>query len=246
MKPVIGISGSIIIDQGGRFPGYKRAYVNDTYVQSVLDAGGVPFIVPVINDEETIDQMIQQIDGLVMSGGHDVNPLLYGEEPLAKQGSVFPERDEFDQLLIKKAIAAGKPVFAICRGLQILNVAFGGSIYQDLSYIENASIKHDQYNNTEVPTHTIDIEPGTHLHSVFGDTALVNSFHHQAIKDVAPGFLISARARDKVIEAIEMESSTFVLGVQWHPEMLTKGYPLMLKLFETLVEKAEQQKAAVL
>lgn len=238
-KPIIGISGSIIIDQGGRFPGYKRSYVNDDYIQSVINAGGIPFIIPVNSDMNVIKQQIEQLDGLILSGGHDVNPLLYGEEPTTKQGTIFPERDQFDQQLIRTAVALDKPAFAICRGIQILNATFGGTMYQDLSYIEDSYIKHDQYAGPSLASHTVSVEEGSYIHKVFGSTVMTNSFHHQAIKDVAPGFKVTARAKDGVIEAIEKEGNGIVIGVQWHPEMMTKDHEKMAELFKVFIEASQ-------
>lgn len=240
-KPIIGISGSIIIDQGGRFPGYERAYVNNNYIQSVVQAGGVPFIIPVVSEPELIYQQVEQIDGLVVSGGHDVNPILYGEEPWEKQREIFPERDEFDQILIKAVIEANKPVLAICRGIQILNVTFGGTLYQDISYKEGAFVKHEQDAGPFIATHTIQIEKGSLLESILGPKCLTNSFHHQAIKDVAPGFKVTAKAKDGIIEAIEKEDADFVLGVQFHPEMMAEKHENMMNLFKVFIRAVNRR-----
>ncbi|WJQ08778.1 gamma-glutamyl-gamma-aminobutyrate hydrolase family protein [Geobacillus stearothermophilus] len=241
MKPIIGISGGIMIDQGGRFPGYERVYVNNNYVQSVVRAGGVPFIIPIVNDPELIYRQVEQIDGLIVSGGHDVNPILYGEEPLEKQGAVFPERDEFDQVLIKTTIEASKPVLAICRGIQILNVAFGGTLYQDISYKKGAFIKHEQDAGPSVATHTIQIVRGSLLERILGTESLTNSFHHQAIKDTAPGFKVTAKTKDGIIEAIEKEDADFVIGVQFHPEMMVEKNTDMLNLFKAFINAASKK-----
>ncbi|GGD12289.1 gamma-glutamyl-gamma-aminobutyrate hydrolase family protein [Pontibacillus salipaludis] len=243
MKPLIGISGSIIIDQGGRFPGYDRAYVNNDYVQSVLRAGGVPFILPVLEDDETVRAQASAMDGLVLSGGQDINPLLYNEEPRPKQGSPFPERDHSEAILAKEMIRQGKPVFAICRGVQILNVTYGGSLYQDVSYMDGEPLKHDQYNKPWQESHTITTEPDSVMREQFGEKTITNSFHHQSIKDVAPGFRATAFAADGVIEAIEKEDGEgFVIGVQWHAEMMTRKHERMQKLFNRFVQEVIQVK----
>jgi putative glutamine amidotransferase len=243
MKPIIGISGGHLIDQGGRFPGYKRSYVNDNYIQSVIAAGGVPYIIPVNDEEEVIREQVLNVNGLILSGGDDVFPQFYGEEPLEKLGGVFPERDIFDSRLIKFALELRKPIFAICRGIQILNVTFGGTLYQDLSYIDNCTIKHDQYSRSDLSTHTVTFSSESRLYKIFGDSTRVNSFHHQAIKDVAPGFRVAAVAKDGVIEAIEKEGDDYVVAVQWHPEMLAHKDPLMLTLFKTFVAEADKKKS---
>ncbi|WEG12593.1 gamma-glutamyl-gamma-aminobutyrate hydrolase family protein [Pullulanibacillus sp. KACC 23026] len=242
MKPIIGVSGSHIIDQSGRWPGYTRAYVNDNYIQSVVKAGGVPYMIPLVYDEEVIKHQVENLDGLVLSGGQDVSPVFYNEEPLQKLGGIFPERDQFDMLLIRQMLAQKKPVFAICRGIQILNVAFGGSLHQDLSYVDGCYIKHNQYSSPSLATHTITIEPQSQLSNILGETSRVNSFHHQALKDIAPGFKVTAKAADGIVEAIEYVGDSYILGVQWHPEMMAATNSSMLTLFENLVAEAKKKK----
>lgn len=241
-SPIIGISGSLIIDEGGMFPGYERAYVNDDYVQSVVNGGGIPFIIPLNYNEVVIRKQLEIIDGLVLSGGHDVNPLLYGEEPTQKLGGILPKRDEFDLNLIKIAMEMNIPILGICRGHQILNVANGGTLYQDLSFIDGCYIKHNQGSLSNIPTHTVEVTEESKLANIIGQKVITNSFHHLAIKDVAPGFKTSAVSKDGVIEAIEKEGEYFVMGVQWHPEMMSKTDSNMLKLFERLVEEGIKYK----
>ncbi|WDV47888.1 gamma-glutamyl-gamma-aminobutyrate hydrolase family protein [Clostridiaceae bacterium M8S5] len=239
-KQIIGISGSLIVDEGGMFPGYERAYVNDDYVQSVVRAGGVPYIIPLVYDEEIIRMQLENIDALILSGGHDANPLLWGEEPSQKLGAILPKRDTFDTTLYKIAIELKKPILGICRGEQIINVAEGGTIHQDLSLIDGCYIKHNQGHLSNIPTHTVNIVKGTKLYDILGEKVITNSFHHLAVKDVAPGFIVSATSNDGVIEAIEKDGDHFVVGVQFHPEMMTKDYPTMSKLFENLIEESKK------
>ena len=239
-KPVIGISGSIIFDGSGNFAGYRRSYVNEDYVQSVIKNGGIPYIIPMNADDEVIKQQIENIDALILSGGQDVNPLLYNEQPHRGLGGILPERDYFDYKLIDFAKQKNIPILGICRGFQILNVYHGGTLYQDLSAYKESFIKHDQVNNPSVATHTVDIVKGTKLHAMFNeDVVMVNSFHHQIIKDVPKGFKVSAIASDKVIEAIEAEGDTFIVAVQWHPEMLHRTEEKMNLLFKTLIDHAQ-------
>ncbi|KYH34573.1 putative glutamine amidotransferasec [Clostridium tepidiprofundi DSM 19306] len=239
-KPIIGISGSLIIDEGGMFPGYERAYVNNDYVQSVVMAGGIPYIIPMVYDDEVIKEQIKNIDALILSGGHDVNPLLWGEEPSQKLGGILPKRDTYDIKLLKVAQEMHKPILGICRGEHILNVGNGGSLYQDLSFIDGCYIKHNQQHLSNVPTHTVNIVKGTKLYDILGEKVLTNSFHHLGIKDVAPGFVVAARAEDGVVEAIEREGDLFAIGIQWHPEMMTRDYPIMLEIFKRLIEEAKK------
>lgn len=239
-KPVIGISGSIIVDQGGMFPGYKRCYVNEDYVSAVMKAGGIPIIIPMSRDLATLRKQVELLDGLIMTGGHDVSPCFYKEEPQQKLGEILPERDLFDFKLLELAQEKQIPVLGICRGLQIINVYLGGSLYQDLSYAPNECLKHWQAHNPTQKTHTIEVLAGTYLEKlVTSDELLVNSFHHQIIKEVAKGLQVSARAKDGVVEAVESKDHLLV-AVQWHPEMLHAVDETMQILFDDLIFKAEQ------
>lgn len=240
-KPIIGISGGMIMEQGGLFPGYERAYVNNDYVEAVVNAGGIPVILPIIAEKEDIRAQLINIDGLIVSGGNDVNPIAYGEEPMEKLGFIDSARDVFDLELIKEARSQNMPILAICRGLQILNVAFGGTLYQDLSYDKDSYVKHSQNSHTYTPGHLVNIAQGTVLSGILGEKAVVNSFHHQAIKDVGEGLIVSARAMDHVIEGIEAREG-LIMGVQWHPEMMAHKFPEMRKFFEALVENAGKER----
>ncbi|MEG1131510.1 MAG: gamma-glutamyl-gamma-aminobutyrate hydrolase family protein [Romboutsia sp.] len=238
-KPIIGISGSLIIDEGGMFPGYERAYVNNDYVQSVAMCKAIPYIVPMVYDDEIIKAQVENIDALILSGGHDVNPLNWGEEPHQKLGGILPKRDTYDFKLLQFALEMKKPILGICRGEQVINVFGGGSLYQDLSLIDECYVKHNQQHLSNVATHTANIKEGTKLYEILGEKEIhVNSFHHLAANKIANGYIVSATSKDGVIEAIEKEGDDFVIGVQWHPEMMTKDYPIMQKLFQALVNEA--------
>lgn len=238
MKPVIGISGSILINKGNAFSGYRRSYVNQDYVEAVLRAGAIPFIIPFNEDLEATREMVEKVDGIILSGGHDVNPYYYGEDPMLKIGELFPERDIFDMELYKTAIELKKPIFGICRGYQIINVINGGTLYQDLSYADFVKIKHDQVDNPTQATHFVELEEGTFLKNILGEKYKVNSFHHQILKDVAPGFKVVAKSSDGVIESIEkITEDSFVIGVQWHPEMLSASNEKSQEIFNEFVKK---------
>ena len=238
MKPVIGISGSILINKGNAFSGYRRSYVNQDYVEAVLRAGAIPFIIPFNEDLEATREMVEKVDGIILSGGHDVNPYYYGEDPMLKIGELFPERDVFAMELYKTAIELKKPIFGICRGYQIINVINGGTLYQDLSYADFVKIKHDQVDNPTQATHFVELEEGTFLKNILGEKYKVNSFHHQILKDVAPGFKVIAKSSDGVIESIEkITEDSFVIGVQWHPEMLSASNEKSQAIFNAFVKK---------
>lgn len=234
-KPVIGIS-SVASESSASAP--------LTYINSVKRAGGVPLIIPMTTDKEQLERVLEVIDGLIMTGGEDIDPLKYfGEEPIRGQGTIVPERDAFDIMLMQMAVAKGIPVLGICRGHQIMNVAFGGSLYQDIpSQVKGTYVKHSQSAPRNYGTHTMLIEKGTKLHKILGvESVAVNSYHHQAVKDVAPGFKVTASAKDGVVEAIEKDGAQFVLGVQFHPEgFVSMGDDTFLPLFQTLIKESKK------
>lgn len=239
-KPLIGIAGNILIMEGGMFPGLYRSYVNHDYIISIEKSGGIPVILPVNSEGDELAKILSRLDGIVLSGGSDIDPLLYGEEPLPRQGFVFKDVDEFYIKLIHKAAQVHLPILGICKGIQAMNVAYGGTLYQDLEVQKGDVYKHTQQTPREIPTHSISVKKGSYLSSL-GETILVNSFHHQAIKDVAPGFEVTAYAKDGVIEAIERTNDGFMLGVQWHPEMMAShDDEIMRKLFTGFIEVCQK------
>ena len=241
-KPVIGISTNSLFSENGTFPGMERVYVNQTYLYSVQKAGGIPLLLPTLCNSNDLRDQLQRVDGVILSGGSDINPLLFGEEPDTQLGFVLADRDEYELALSQHAYQSGKPMLGICRGIQVINVAFGGTLYQDIyQQGANSRLQHTQQSRYDFAGHTVDIIPGSLLHDILAAAALpVNSFHHQAVKDIAPGFIVTARARDGIIEAIEKPGNHFLLGVQWHPEMLVDSYPVMLELFKRLVAEASK------
>ncbi|HMM19820.1 MAG TPA: gamma-glutamyl-gamma-aminobutyrate hydrolase family protein [Selenomonadales bacterium] len=236
-RPLIGITANIQIASEGLFAGNERAFVGMDYVRAVLAAGGTPVVLPAVEDPAAVRSQVSQVDGVLLSGGYDLDPQYYGEEPEPELGPVITERDEYELEVMKLVRELNKPALGICRGIQVMNVACGGTLYQDIAEIDGI-IKHYQDSKKFVPGHTAEIVPGTKIHAILGETALkVNSFHHQAVKDIAPGFVISARAKDGLIEAIEA-SEAHLLGVQWHPEMMFAQYPVMLNVFRWLIDTA--------
>ena len=224
-KPIIGISSNILGLEKGLFAGYKRSYVDVSYINAVINAGGVPHILPLNEHEDIIEEFVKSVDGIILTGGNDVFPLLYGEEPKEKLGEIFPERDKFDSLLIRYAITYEKPIFGICRGMQIINVECGGSLYQDLSYDENVKIKHFQKARAHTPTHSISVATNCFLSDIYPEGI---------------GFINST---DDVIEAIEnISNETFIIGVQWHPEMMAINDELAQKLFKKFVNEVSLRK----
>ena len=242
--PVIGVSGYI---DGG-----KNA-VNTTYTNAVIKAGGAPVVIPTNSDDKVIETIVANLDGLIMTGGADFDPLkYYDEEPIPELGDVQPERDVFDVKLIRAAVKKGIPVLGICRGEQLMAVAFGGSLWQDIpAQIPESYIKHRQAGTPgSYGTHSIIIEKGTFLEKALGSKkAVVNTFHHQAIKDVPQGFKVVAKSADGIVESVERvaplkgyaDGGAMIIGVQFHPEGLIAGKDKSFKaIFELLVKEASK------
>ncbi len=213
------------------------------YPNCVQRSGGAPVLLPRTDDKEGIESVMSSVDGLLLSGGGDIVSLAYGEEPHAKTINQDPVRDRMEFEAVRLAIDMGLPVLAICRGIQSLNVALGGTVLQDIpSEVPNA-IQHYAHARDTVLSHTIDIEEGSLLARVLGTTSTpVNSWHHQSVKDVATGFRVNCRARDGVIEGIEADDGRPILAVQFHPEDCAEDYPLFQKLFDWLVIEAGKGK----
>ncbi|KMT61476.1 gamma-glutamyl-gamma-aminobutyrate hydrolase family protein [Paenilisteria newyorkensis] len=238
MTVIIGISGT---RRSMEFPQNifeDRATVNDTYVKAVAKAGGAPIILPV-TETGYAKEIVAHIDGLILTGGDDISPFLYGEEPLARLSGTLPDRDLYEMELLKETLAQNKPVLAICRGVQLMNVAFGGSLYQDISYAPGIERQHLQHTDPAFPIHSVTTKENSELRAIFGEKTMVNSLHHQVIRNVAAEFHATAWASDGVIEALEREGDLFVVGVQWHPEIMVKQDDEMCALFETFIQKVE-------
>lgn len=226
--PVIGISSSCSAAGASSVPA--------TYVNAIRQAGGVALVIPVTDTPEQAHQLMQTLDGIVFSGGEDINPAWYGETPLNETVSVNPRRDHSDSLLARAALGSGKPILAICRGEQLMNVILGGSLYQDLPVQHAAGIAHRSGN-----FHAIGLEEGGLLARLYGtDSLMVNSFHHQAVKTPFPGMRVTARAADGIIEAYETDQ---VNAVQFHPEkMLGDGDASWLAYFKAFVQRCRKRK----
>lgn len=214
----------------------NRQFVTNPYIQSVRYAKGLPLILPVVRSDHVIEEYIRFCDGFLFCGGGDITPLLFGEEPREGNGSTDITVDLFQIRLMRRVLASQKPVFAICRGMQVLNVACGGSIWQDLSLIPGKVLNHMQQSASrgEV-SHRIRIEPGSLLKQYAGSCLYVNSFHHQAVNTPGRGISVSARAQDGTIEAVEISSHPFAIGVQWHPECMYRTSLEMRALFHEFI-----------
>ncbi len=239
-KPRIGILANIDMGDLKQAPGKERAGVFHDYVSAVTLAGGCPLILPIIQDEQAIEAQMSTIDGFMLTGGYDVSPLLFGQEPIFQLSEICPERDEYEIKGVHLAIEMGIPIFAICRGLQLVNVALGGTLYQDIHTQPGTSMQHFQQAKGHVAAHSIEVLPKTLLHTILGKGPIyVNTFHHQAIDELAPGLKVNSRSPDGIIEGIEGTSSHWLLGVQWHPERMAERHKSMLDIFKAFVKAAQ-------
>ncbi|RDW18940.1 gamma-glutamyl-gamma-aminobutyrate hydrolase family protein [Oceanobacillus chungangensis] len=232
MKPIVGVTPSMEVSQ------IRYSVMNDN-VKAILQAGGIPVILPYLSLDEDLEQIANEIDGLYATGGDDIDPTLFGEEPHPKLGTIIPARDQFEIALTKKMLELKKPILGVCRGAQILNIAAGGDMYQDIyEQIDRNLLQHSQKAPRGYGSHFVDVLEGSLLHQLTGSQKLrVNSYHHQANRSVPTGFQISGYASDSVIEAVESTKHPFVLGVQWHPEaMVADGNDASVKIYRGFIE----------
>jgi putative glutamine amidotransferase len=234
-RPVIGIT-----------PGYMRENnklsLGPGYANGVIKAGGLAVILPLCAEDSIVESILETVDGILFSGGADIDARYFGEENMKYGGKISPERDSFELLLARKAIARKMPVLGICRGLQLLNIVLGGTLHQDIyaNRGQGEILKHWQDAPDWYPVHDIRIKAGSRLHSIYGTEGLsVNSFHHQAIKDAGSGLSIIASSSDGIVEAVEGTDSNFIVAVQWHPEDMWQENPVHLKIFEAFIEAAD-------
>lgn len=238
MKPVIGVLAHPPYDQTTN----PYSQIGYHYTNAIYKAGGIPIIIPQIDDIDTIQQYMHMIDGLLIPGGIDVNPLMYEKDPLPKLGEVDMSFDEWECHCIDKALEKRIPIFGICRGIQILNVYFGGTLWQDLSYRKEDTILHKQTEQSRSGIcHYVTTLKGSHLEALLGKRVAVNSFHHQAIQDLAPNFIVEAQADDGIIEAIYDPTHPYLRAVQWHPEGFEDVNDCMQPLFIDFVNACKKK-----
>ena len=232
MKPIIGIVCDIRESDNYSYS------LSQSNVRAVINAGGVPVILPY--DTSNIDYYLSVVDGLYLTGGTDIDPFYYNEDPNKNIGVIYPDRDEFEIALCKRAMEKKLPLLGVCRGCQLINIACGGTLYQDLNTEIENHVAHRRAAGTPFSAyiHSVAINESTILYDIYkSKKMLVNSSHHQCIKEVAADFIVSARAKDGIIEAIEHENGSFVLGVQWHPEAMFSVHTEAILIYERFIEE---------
>jgi len=211
------------------------------YMQAVTAAGGIPLVLPLTGDKTDIEALAHLCDGFLFTGGPDVHPAIFGEETMRYCGEISEKRDMLEMQLLKEVIQLDKPVFGICRGIQLINVALGGSLYQDIpAQVEGEPIAHSQQPPYDVSVHTVNVERESPLFDIMNqEKFLVNSMHHQAIKDLAPSLKSAAKSRDGLIECVYMPGKSFFLAVQWHPEYLWQIHQDQQKIISAFVDASK-------
>lgn len=237
MKTIIGITTDKIMEDG-----FYYQKINESNLKAVYEHGGVPVILPVTDDDESIERYLSLVDGIYFTGGGDINPLLFGEEPIRQIGAIDYDRDTFEVKLYKHAASKNMPMLGICRGQQIMNVAGGGTLYQDIyAQRQNTNGHSPKFTLGGYEHHTVDLIRDSMIYNIFKtDKIKTNSFHHQAVKDVAEGYIATAFTEDGIIECIESSELEFALGVQWHPEIMFERYPLFCNIFNSFIEASKR------
>ncbi len=214
MKPIVAVS-PLWDDKRGRI------WITPEYLRWVELAGAVPMLLPLTERTEDIAVLLRHCDGVLLTGGHDVDPSYYGAERLEACGPACTRRDEMEFAILRYCLEHGKPVFGICRGLQVMNVFFGGTLWQDLPSERPTDVQHGMQPPYDRAVHTVQAVAETHIGAILGEMVYpVNSLHHQAVCDIAPGLLCSAVSEDGSVEAVEYPQAPFCMAVQWHPEYL--------------------------
>jgi putative glutamine amidotransferase len=245
LRPFIGIATQTLQVIDGIPAGLPDSWVmNQRYYRAVASVGGVPWMIPLFDDDpDTLRCMYEQLDGIFVAGGIDIDPAQYGAPRHQLTGRPDPARDRVEMLLVRWAMEDGKPVFGVCRGAQIINVVSGGTLFQDIADELPAAAKHDFFPTggyaRDYLAHTARLAPESRLSAIFGDGRIeVNSMHHQSVRELGEGLRATAHAEDGVIEAVEGTGDAWVVGVQWHPEMLVDKDQATHRLFSDFVAAA--------
>ena len=237
-SPIIGVSSAYVSPadvQGG------QVAAPASYLRAVLTAGGIPLIIPPGLSQEQLQETLDRLDGLVLIGGGDVDPVLFNGRPHPRVYGIDPARDDLDLSLARLAAASRKPFLGICRGIQVMNVALGGTLFTDIADQKDQPLRHDWY--PDIPrnhlAHVVSVDPDSRLGHILGGSEFeVNSLHHQGLEDIAPALKVSAYSPDGLVEAVELPDHPFGIGVQWHPEWLQEYAP-QRAIFSALIAAAQ-------
>lgn len=243
-KPLIGVLPLIDYEK-------ESLWMVPGYMDGISHAGGLPVMLPLTADGEDIKRLADEFDAFLFTGGQDVAPELYGQGRLKECGETSPERDEMELRLLKLAHDADKPVLGICRGIQFMNAAMGGTLYQDLPRQHPSAVDHHQSPPYDIPVHSVSICNDSPLYPLLkdileNDTLMVNSYHHSAVKDIAPSFSVMAISQDFIIEGICDKSRKFFMAIQWHPEFSWKNDEASRRIFKSFVEAAGGSDSVIL
>ena len=218
-QPIIGITSDVILNPDG----VPICQLADAYPRAVLRAGGIPLVIPLGLDENKMETLLEELDGLILSGGGDIDPQRFNGTPHPRVYGISPERDTQEFFLVHKALELDKALLGICRGSQVLNVALGGKLYTDIADQKSQAHKHDWFPDypRDRQSHTVNLKKGSKLNQIYtADETRVNSLHHQGIFEVGTGLIATAFAPDGLVEGLEVPAANFAVGVQWHPECL--------------------------
>ena len=228
MRPIIGVLAEIDDKLSTR--------VQNSYIRAIEKSGGIPVLIPYVDGGETVEHLVDICDGFFFTGGADIDPKRYGEEPRESIGDVRQYRDEFEFRVFQKVIKTSKPILAICRGAQLVNVALGGTLYQDIPTEVDTKIAHRQSESKFLPPHNVRVIVDTPLYEMTGvEQIKANSFHHQAIKTLGKGLEIMALAEDGIVEAVYLSERQYVRAYQWHPERLFETDLQNRMIFENFI-----------
>ena len=235
MIPLIGMLGAVDNE--------KNASLIYNYVKAIEKSGGLPLLLPFVEGDGAIDEFVFRCDGFLFTGGVDIDPCRYGEEKKPTCGDIQPNRDTLEFKVFKKAFESGKPILGICRGAQLVNVALGGTLYQDLPTEIESDILHRQKEGILDYSHKIKVVKGTPLYALMGEERIKgNSFHHQAIKKLGEGLRVMANADDGVVEAVWYEGDRYLRAYQWHPERLYEADDFNKRIFDDFIAKSKTKR----
>lgn len=232
-KPLIGVIPLVDNER-------KSLWMIPGYMDGIITAGGIPTILPLTEDDEILNKLFELYDGFLFTGGQDVSPKLYGEKSIFPINDYCEKRDTMEGKILNMAIAHDKPILGICRGIQFINAALGGSLYQDLPTQRKSEVQHCQKPPYDRSVHRVDIAEGTPLHKLLGKTSLnVNSYHHQAVKSLSPKLKPMAYSQDGLVEAVYIPENRYIWAVQWHPELSYKVDRDSVKIFKSFLDAAK-------